>query len=282
MEKRSCLQPPPDIPNTEHCMNYSIVHDTPGRIRLRCADLVPSARRAIALRDALTAVPGIFSAALSLRTGTLLICHSRLMPKSQVLALVGGLEPAALDAAPVPADRVAALMAERGQVPLAEKVLFWLARRLLPEPVRAALHLVKALPIAARGIWSLLRGRIDGAAVEGLAVVGMAATRRFFLVRTLLHLFSAAHKVSRLLDERQAAKSPAACRLFGRDRRVYAEIALVCLAVTGVITSWLAKALCGCAKAATVCAGLGLAFRRRGATLALPKPSPSCFDAITA
>lgn len=263
-------------------MNYIILHDTPGRIRLRFGGVAPTPARAVAVRDILTSSPGIFSAELSLRTGSLLVCYSRLMPKRQVLALLGELRLAELDAVPVSVECVAVVLAEHGRVPLAGKVAVWTACRLAPEPVRVALHFMKAIPVVARGMWSLLCGRVDAAAIDGLAVVGMAVLRRFSLLRTVLYLVSAANKVARLLDERRAAKSSAISRLFRPDRRVYVEIALVCLAATGVITSWAAKSLYGGAKALALCSVLGRQYRGGGAALALPGPTFSSPKAVTA
>jgi hypothetical protein len=74
-------------------MQYEILHDIPGRVRVYCRDMRVNQAVAGAIGQLLSSQDGIISAELSARTGNLLICYMRVMPRRHVLALLDVLEP---------------------------------------------------------------------------------------------------------------------------------------------------------------------------------------------
>lgn len=66
-------------------MDYDILHDIPGRLRVRCRNLVVDHGNAAAINELLSSQEGILSAELSVRTGNLLLHYSRVMPRRHVL-----------------------------------------------------------------------------------------------------------------------------------------------------------------------------------------------------
>lgn len=72
-------------------MDYAIVHDIPGRLRVHCTGLCLNPDSSLELNRWLAEHPGLRSARLSTRTGNLLIVYSEKIRRDDVVALLGDL-----------------------------------------------------------------------------------------------------------------------------------------------------------------------------------------------
>ena len=174
-------------------MQYDVLHDIPGRLRVHCRDIQIHLANANAIEELLSSQDGILSAVLSVRTGNLLIHYSRVIPHRHVLALLDVLEPSdwegfGLDSdGPPPSFYEMTLWA-------VFKTAFWHAMKwlFLPPYIRYSIILVEALPVVAKGSMSLGRGNLDVAVLDASALSVLAVRRDFGAIRTILWMFAAA------------------------------------------------------------------------------------------
>jgi Cu2+-exporting ATPase len=169
-------------------MEFSIAHELPGRLRLRCPDGAFTEAEGHVIGALLETQPGITRAVASHRTGGLLIHHEG--DRASVLAAVelldrtfyGDIDGAALlaDSQPGLGDSLKALLS--GVV----------GRALLPGMLSYAVTFIRALPLLGRGLRSLWRHRSLNVSVLDAAAVGVSMLRRDFrtasVITTLLTL----------------------------------------------------------------------------------------------
>ncbi len=177
-------------------MHYDIVHDTPGRLRVHCRCVVPNRQNADRIARVMIAREGVVSAELSLRTGNLLILYSRLLPRGRVLEALNAMDsaeecpggeislPGANAAPPAAFEKMAGGMMDKALVALARKFL-------VPAPVRAVIAVCRALPALAKGMWTLLCGRMDGTVLDAAALGFLAVRGDFAGMEKLLRLMAA-------------------------------------------------------------------------------------------
>ena len=174
-------------------MEYDILHDIPGRLRVHCRDIRADWTTANAIGELLSAQDGILSADLSVRTGNLLIYYSRVMSRKHVCALLDVMEPAdwegfGLDAGEAPPSFFEMSLSAVVWT-AASHFLKWL---FLPPYIRYGITLLEALPYVAKGLGSLGRGNLDIAVLDASALSVLAARRDFGAIRTILWMFQAA------------------------------------------------------------------------------------------
>ncbi|GHV52456.1 heavy metal translocating P-type ATPase [Synergistales bacterium] len=179
-------------------MKFSVEHELPGRLRLRCPKNSFTWEEGFVIGAILETQPGVKSAVASHRTGSLLI-HCSEDARGSVLKAVELMDESfygEIDGAPlVPPEPH-----------ISEAVVFLiggaLIRALLPAPVRYAVTFWHSLPLIGRGLGSLLREKQLNVSVLDACAVGTSMMRRDFgtasLVITLLalggHLESWTHK----------------------------------------------------------------------------------------
>ena len=173
-------------------MEYDILHDIPGRLRVHCRDIPVTWATAAAIGELLSSQDGVISANLSVRTGNLLIYYSRIMPKRHVLALLDVLEPSdwegfGLDVEPPQSFFEMSLSAVVKTAAI--HALKWL---FLPPYIRHGITLLAAAPCVFKGLGSLGRGNLDLAVLDGTALSVLAARRDFGAITTILWMFAAA------------------------------------------------------------------------------------------
>ena len=174
-------------------MNYKILHDIPGRLRVSCQSVPDAVANAGAVGELLSMQDGIRSAVLSARTSNLLIVYSRAVPRDRVLSLLDVMGPSDWRGLGRGDRRAPPPLFEMTVSALARTALLTLVRRLLlPAPVRYATIVWSALPYIAKGFGSLLRGRLDIAVLDAAALTILALRRDFGAMRTILLLFAAA------------------------------------------------------------------------------------------
>ncbi len=187
-------------------MRYEIIHDIPGRVRVHCHDIHLSKKNAAAIEEILSLQEGFLAVSLSMRTGNLLISYSRVVPRRHVLAVLDVLTPADWhgfgEQARMPAPPLFEMTCSAILKTLASTVLKWI---FLPAPVRYTLIVIDALPSLAKGMRSLLSGRMDIALLDATALTILALRRDFGAMRTILYMFEAADALESWTREQSRA-----------------------------------------------------------------------------
>ena len=172
-------------------MEYTIVHELPGRMRLRCPPGSFSHAEAQVIAALLETQDGVREARASFRTGSLLI-HYEPRFRDSILKAVqlmdrsfyGGIDPEDESGGTVdkPETLNGLLLPMFGGVAV---------RALLPPLARAAVALVRALPLLRKGMGCLCQRRLNVAVLDASAV-GVSLLRRDYrtasVIMTLLKL----------------------------------------------------------------------------------------------
>ena len=163
-------------------MQYTIVSEIPGRIRVNLAGIVPDAD-AEPLRVALEKAPTIESARVYARIGSVALTYNAADPAARDAALnwLGLADAAAVDAARADCAGMAAPSTDALLLNIAELVGFHYARRwFLPAPIRAAWTVWSYRKFLAAGLRSLANGRLDVPVLDA-AAVGISFAKGDFL-----------------------------------------------------------------------------------------------------
>ena len=163
-------------------MQYTIVSEIPGRIRVNLAGIVPDAD-AEPLRVALEKALAIESARVYARIGSVALTYNAADPAARDAALnwLGLVDAAAVDAARADCAGMAAPSTDALLLNIAELVGFHYARRwFLPAPIRAAWTVWSYRKFLAAGLRSLVNGRLDVPVLDA-AAVGISFAKGDFL-----------------------------------------------------------------------------------------------------
>ena len=163
-------------------MQYTIVSEISGRIRVNLAGIVPDAD-AEPLRVALEKAPTIESARVYARIGSVALTYNAADPAARDAALnwLGLVDAAAVDAARADCACVVAPSTDALLLNIAELVGFHYARRwFLPAPIRAAWTVWSYRKFLAAGLRSLVNGRLDVPVLDA-AAVGISFAKGDFL-----------------------------------------------------------------------------------------------------
>ncbi|MDR2529538.1 MAG: heavy metal translocating P-type ATPase [Synergistaceae bacterium] len=169
-------------------MEFSIEHELPGRLRLRCPKGSFTQKEGYVIGALLETQPGVVSVAASHRTGSLLIYYTGDV-RFSILKAVGLLDRTfygqidGADLMPSKATLGGSMASLVGGV---------LGRSLLPRTLRYFFTFFRALPVLAKGIRSLWRRRGFNVSVLDASAVGVSMLRGDFrtaaVVTTLLTL----------------------------------------------------------------------------------------------
>ena len=163
-------------------MQYTIVSEISGRIRVNLAGIVPDAD-AEPLRVALEKALAIESARVYARIGSVALTYNAADPAARDAALnwLGLVDAAAVDAARADCAGMAAPSTDALLLNIAELVGFHYARRwFLPAPIRAAWTVWSYRKFLAAGLRSLVNGRLDVPVLDA-AAVGISFAKGDFL-----------------------------------------------------------------------------------------------------
>ncbi|MDR1875139.1 MAG: heavy metal translocating P-type ATPase [Synergistaceae bacterium] len=169
-------------------MEFSVEHELPGRLRLRCPAGSFTQAEGCVIGALLETQPGVTSALASHRTGSLLIRYEGDV-RASILAAVGLLDDkfyGEIDGS--------SLVREGPSLGDSLTSLFggvaW--RALLPSTLRYGVTFLRSLPLLGRGLRSLWRGRRLNVSVLDASAVGVSMLRRDFrtagVIMTLLTL----------------------------------------------------------------------------------------------
>lgn len=163
-------------------MQYTIVSEIPGRVRVRLAGNVPEAD-VEPLQAALEKSPAIASARVYPRIGSVALAYDAAdaSARDAALAWLGMLDAAAIDEARVGCAGALAPRADNLLMDIAELVGFHYMRRwFLPAPIRAAWTLWAYRKFLLAGLRSLANGRLDVPVLDA-AAVGISFVKGDFL-----------------------------------------------------------------------------------------------------
>ena len=175
-------------------MKYAILHELPGRLRVKISGAPRDRRSVRAIAALLVRQEGLLSADLSPRTGNLLVFYQPgAASRRSLLDILEVLEPSDWEGLDGGFDHDIPPLFELALVSLGKIALVSSIRWLVfPGWVRNILNVCRALPRLAKGAGSLRRRRADIALLDGLALGILAWKREFSALRAILLLFSAA------------------------------------------------------------------------------------------
>lgn len=163
-------------------MQYTIVNEIPGRLRVRLAGNVPEAD-VEPLQTALEKSPAIASARVYPRIGSVALAYDEAdaTARDEALSWLGMLDAAAIDEARGECAGMLAPRADNLLMDIAELVGFhYLRRWFLPAPLRAAWAVWAYRKFLFAGLRSLLAGRLDVPVLDA-AAVGISFVKGDFL-----------------------------------------------------------------------------------------------------
>lgn len=164
-------------------MNYSIVQDMPGRLRVALAiprfPVVDRCQVEAQFRD----LAGVEDVSFSPRTATLLVRHDR---KRATRAAI--LERVAAARIPSPRRPKPQTELEQKKKTAVRAGLMLLARPLIPPPIRPVLAVYGALPYLKKGLISLRRKELNVDLLDASAIGAAMATREFFTASVIVTL----------------------------------------------------------------------------------------------
>ena len=163
-------------------MQYTIVSEIPGRLRVRLAGNVPEAD-VEPLQTALEKSPAIASARVYPRIGSVALAYDEAdaTARDEALSWLGMLDAAAIDEARGECAGMLAPRADNLLMDIAELVGFhYLRRWFLPAPLRAAWAVWAYRKFLFAGLRSLLAGRLDVPVLDA-AAVGISFVKGDFL-----------------------------------------------------------------------------------------------------
>ncbi len=169
-------------------MSFCIVHELPGRLRLR-ADKPFSYALAVVLAERLDAVPGIEGVRVSPRTGSILLLYATPEARNEAcLMLLDPALPALLAASVSAAPAAPPVPAGSGNYPsLAPFFQYVFVRPFLPMPLRIFSVIRNGIPFIKKGVSTLFRGRLNVDVLDATAI-GVSIAMRDYNTAGLLML----------------------------------------------------------------------------------------------
>ena len=164
-------------------MEYTIEHQIPGRIRLRCPPRSFSQSEAYAIAAILETQSGVLEARASHRTGSLLIHYSE-GHRDEVLKAVDLLDRSFYGQI----DGDALVPSPSGSIgkSLASVFVGLAVRALMPRIIRSTLTIFRAMPLLRKGLHSLLARRQVNVSVLDASAVGVSLMRHDFRTATVI------------------------------------------------------------------------------------------------
>ena len=161
-------------------MDFSIVHELPGRLRLRCSGSFTRVEGSV-IGAILETQPGVTQAVASHRTGSLLI-HYEGEVRQSILTAVG-----LLDKTFYEGIDGSSLVSETPSLSESLASLFggMIGRAFLPRVLRYGFTVFRALPLLGRGLRSLWREGLNVSVLDASAV-GVSLLRRDFRTATVI------------------------------------------------------------------------------------------------
>ena len=196
-------------------MKFRIVHELPGRIRLRCGAEYFSRGMEDALESLILRLPYVQSVKASSINGGILIRYD-VSRRAELLAFVKSIRAGDLEVIPVEKDPLAQELKKRL---LKMAIMRFIGRRLFPSPVRTFMAYRKALPYIREAFKSIFNMRADVALLDGVAIGAALSRGMYSEVNSIVFLL----RISELLEEytRKSTKNALAKSLAVRVDKVW-------------------------------------------------------------
>ena len=170
-------------------MKFAVVHDLPGRIRLRCGQYAFTEDESFSLQEVLEKEIFVQRAKASHLTGSILIYYNE-GERQSVLDTVAKISPRNLPPVMCPRDYESARLDNDFQNRLIGKVLWHVVRKLLPSPLRIGYTCWRSCGYLSKGVKSLGHGHIDVAVLDAAAIGASLCQRNFKTAGSIMFLLS--------------------------------------------------------------------------------------------
>lgn len=159
-------------------MRCTVLHESSGRLRIRCVPGGMTVGQADLLEAALAPLPGVRAAKIYDRTGDAVITFA--FGREEILQTLAGFSFEAAEAAGLaPAHSSRALNREYEEKLVGQVMRRALSKLFLPAPVRAAISVVRSVRYLRAGIGELARGHLTVPVLDATAI-GVSLLRRDF------------------------------------------------------------------------------------------------------
>lgn len=174
-------------------MKFRIIHDTRGRIRLRCGSGYFKKAQEKSIEELLLAKPYVQTAKASGVNGGILITY---LPqyREELLDCIASISICDIAEIPYTDDSITAVFKRDLSKMIIRRIILKL---LIPAPMRTALAYVKAFPYIKNAVKSLLSFRADVALLDGAAVGAALSQGMYTEVNSIIFLL----RISSLLEE---------------------------------------------------------------------------------
>ena len=188
-------------------MLYKIVHENPGRIRLRVGQYAFTDVEAASLAHYLRSQTGVTGAQTRAANGSVLITYEKGC-RNAVLSMLDEMSIADI---PSPADNTApdmGALTNKFQMSLGKTVGWHLAKKLLPPQVRAAITVASAVPFVKAAVVALAQRKLNVDVLDGVAISTSLVRRDFKTAGSVMFLL----KVSDILADYTQSRTRCALR----------------------------------------------------------------------
>lgn len=188
-------------------MLYKIVHENPGRIRLRVGQYAFTEEEAASLAHYLRSQAGVVDAQTRAANGSVLITYEKGC-RSSVLSMLDEMSIADI---PAPADNTApdmGALTNKFQMSLSKTVGWHLIKKLLPPQARAVVTVASAVPFVKEMLAALAHRKLNVNVLDGVAISTSLVRRDFKTAGSVMFLL----KVSDILAEYTQSRTRCALR----------------------------------------------------------------------
>lgn len=196
-------------------MIYRVVHESRGRLRVRCGQWVITPEEAPCVARYLREQPGVLAAEVRAANGSILLTYEKGHRKDVIAALdalsVAELPDLAEDTAPDMGT-----LTNRFQLNLFKACAWHLAKKLLPPPVHAAVTLVTAVPYLRAGLANVLARKLNVDVLDAVAISASLVQRNYSTAGSVMFLLG----ISDILAEYTQSRTRCALR---QNMSFYAE-----------------------------------------------------------
>lgn len=197
-------------------MIYNIVHDAPGRLRVRVGQWVLSAQESAALANHLRGLDGVLDAQVRPANGSILMCYE-LGNRHNCIEALNAIDLRNLPGSADESTPDMGALTNTFQMNLIKTAVVYYGKKLLlPPPLRAIDTVVHAVPYVYRCVKALLNGKVNVDVLDGVAIGTSIIQRSFSTAGNVMFLLS----ISDILADYTQSRTRCALR---QNMMFYAE-----------------------------------------------------------
>lgn len=183
-------------------MQYKIIHDMPGRIRLRCGNRAFTKKQGYSVEATLLDLPYIYSVKTSYVNGNILICYET-GKKDLVLNTVRDINPSSLS---IVENKTMEIQDQFKKTLFKMLTRRFLLRTFLPVPLKSAFTILRSVGYIKKGLSSLSKGKLNVEVLDATAIGACLVQKSFGSASSIMFLLS----ISDLLEDFTKAKTKTA------------------------------------------------------------------------